>query len=255
MRRVILSIIVLATALAGLAHGGSMGRAEQSEEVHPAPGEAHLPDLLTRTPEDLVIQREGGQRVLRFSNTIYNFGYGPLELRPENQPRGGTVAYQRIFTHDTNGNSVLFSETQVGIFTFHRAHHHWHFDNFAGYTIHYDAAGAPGSVALATSKTTVCIRDNRSPESGGNTLEHFGWGGYTRCTKTATEGLSVGYGDTYTWDIAGQDINIETLADGCYWLVSTADPYGLLAESNDGNNAAAIQFSFSGDSLTKVGGC
>jgi hypothetical protein len=81
-------------------------------------------------------------------------------------------------------------------------------------------------------------------------LEHFGWGDNGRCDKNAIEGLSVGYGDTYPWNIAGQSFDITDLDDGCYWLRSTANPEGHLMESDKTNNSAEVSFRLSGTSLT-----
>jgi hypothetical protein len=81
-------------------------------------------------------------------------------------------------------------------------------------------------------------------------LEHFGWGNNGRCDKNAIEGLSVGYGDTYPWDIDGQSFNITNLANGCYWLRSTANPEGNIIESDYTNNSAAISFQLFETTLT-----
>jgi Lysyl oxidase len=219
------------------------------------PGQTHYPDLRTREPADLQIRMEAGKKMLRFSNTVYNFGRGPLEVQPKHKPRGATDAYQRLYSHDANGAPYQVEERFVGTFVFHRAHHHWHFEGFALYELRDDASGSIGSVLRASQKNTVCIRDNSAPESGGSSLEHFGWGGYSRCDKNATEGLSVGYGDTYPWDIAGQNIDISGLTDGCYWLRSEANPPDgsgsrKLKESNYDNNANAKQFRISGTSIS-----
>jgi hypothetical protein len=85
-------------------------------------------------------------------------------------------------------------------------------------------------------------------------LPHFGWGDNGRCDKNAIEGLSVGYGDTYPWNIGGQSLDTTDLADGCYWLQSTANPNGNITESNYENNSAAVGFHLSGTTLT-IGAC
>jgi hypothetical protein len=205
----------------------------------------HYPDLRTRPPADLQIQMQNGRKLLRFSNTVYNWGDGPLELRPKQRPNNKTEANQRLYSHGANGTPYLLSETLVGTFVFHRTHHHWHFEAFALYEILDN-----GGPVTASQKTTVCIRDNVNPESGAETLEHFGWGDNGRCDKNAIEGLSVGYGDTYPWNIDGQSLDITALADGCYWLRSTANPNGNILESDYDNNSAAVRFHLSGATLS-----
>jgi hypothetical protein len=192
---------------------------------------------------------QSGRKLLRFSNTVYNWGEGPLEIRPQQKRNNKTEAYQRLYSHDANGTPYLVYETFVGTFVFHRNHHHWHFEAFALYEI-LDNVG----VRITSQKTTVCIRDNVNPELGAETLPHFGWGDNGRCDKNAIEGLSVGYGDTYPWNIDGQSLDTTDLADGCYWLQSTANPNGNITESNYENNSAAVGFHLSGTTLT-IGAC
>jgi hypothetical protein len=140
----------------------------------------------------------------------------------------------------------LYSETLIGTFVFHRNHHHWHFEGFALYEI---LTVSDGQLA-ASLKTTVCIRDNVSPEDGAESLAHFGWGDNGRCDKNALEGLSVGYGDTYPWNIDGQSIDITELNDGCYIFRSTANPNRSIIESDYGNNSAAVSFRLSGTAIS-----
>ncbi len=53
-----------------------------------------------------------------------------------------------------------------------------------------------------------------------------------------TVGLSVGWGDEYPWDYAGQRIGVTGGADGEYLLCLTADPSGDFLELDDANNEA-----------------
>lgn len=59
----------------------------------------------------------------------------------------------------------------------------------------------------------------------------------------------MGWGDTYAWNLAGQWIDITGLGNGDYWLLSTADPENLLAETDDGNNTAAVKIRIKGNSV------
>ena len=85
----------------------------------PPPGEVYLPDLRTVDPSDFHISNpEPGTRLLLLSNTVWNGGDGPLEMRPEHDADAGvTRAYQLLFTEDEQGNLVaLPDETRGRVF-------------------------------------------------------------------------------------------------------------------------------------------
>ena len=244
MKRIVL---VLTLALAAAALSGFATSAQAGD-----PGTAHLPDLVTQTPSDVRIQRDKatGTKVLRFSNTVGNLGIGRFELRPvHNAITDTTAAYQRIYTHDAAGNWSLQSEFPVGTFQFHETHNHWHFDDFALYELWNVAAdGSIGDTVLRSSgKVTFCIIDTAAINLS---LEHASpTRGYVSCNQGDIQGLSDGWGDTYTWNLPGQSIDIAGLPSGDYWLVSTADPDGLTSETNDANNSGAVKITIRGNRL------
>jgi len=244
MKRIalVLTLALVAAALSGFAAAAQAGD----------PGTAHLPDLVTRPPSDVRIQRDKatGVKVLRFSNTVGNLGSGRLELRPvHNAITGTTDAYQRVYTHDAAGNWSLQTEFPVGTFQFHESHNHWHFDDFALYELRNVAAdGSIGSTVLRSSgKVTFCIIDTVAIDLS---LQHASpTRGYASCNQNDIQGLSVGWADTYTWNLPGQSIEISGLPSGDYWLVSTADPDGLISETNDANNSGAVKITIRGNRL------
>jgi len=216
-------------------------------------GSPHYPDLQTLPPSDLQIVREAGTKVLRFANTVWNKGQGPLELRPvQNSTTGLTDAYQRVYTHDADGIRSLPSETLVGSFVFHVDHNHWHFENFALYELRSVAVdGGIGDVVHATSgKVTFCVIDVTAVNT---TLEHAAATRvYSGCTQNGPQGISVGWGDRYGRRVSGQSLDITSLNDGMYWVVSTADPNNLLNEGGgalEANNRGAVKISITGNKL------
>ncbi|HVF77579.1 MAG TPA: lysyl oxidase family protein [Solirubrobacteraceae bacterium] len=223
--------------------------------AHPA-GAEHHPDLQTLKPSELRITRTCGyfvfncKRYLRFSNIVGNYGHGRLEMRPQNNGNTGkTAAYQRIYSHDATGRWYLAREQYVGDFAFHTAHNHWHFEGFANYSL-VTANAADNAITGATrrnsQKTTFCVIDtNKLPV----TLEHGGSQTYTRCGQNDMTGLSVGWGDRYGWDLAGQEIDLNGISDGFYWLVSSADFQRRLVETNETNNCAAAKIEIRGSSV------
>lgn len=204
----------------------------------PAAAQAHTslyPDLRTLAPSDLrfdtVTYLGVTSKVLRFSNTVWNAGQGPLELH--GTPDGTSVVTQRIF--DDGG---AFTDVAVGNdFTYHPGHNHFHFEDFAEYELwsksSYDAWVASGrNVGQAQkvgNKTTFCVMDTGRIQSLPGAPSRAV---YSQC-GTSMQGLSVGWGDTYGWSLPEQwiDLGSAFLADGTYVLRSIADPRNKLYES------------------------
>lgn len=220
--------------------------------AYPA-GAEHHPDLRTLKPSEMRITRTctllfwNCKRLLRFSNIVGNYGRGHLEMRPVNDARTGkTTAYQRIYSHDAGGSWYVVREVPVGDFVFHADHNHWHFSGFANYsliTANASDSAISGTTKRSSQKTTFCIIDTTWL---GESLEHAGGQSYTRCGQNDMTGLTVGWGDRYGWDLAGQEMDLNGVSDGYYWLVSTADFQQRLIEIDDTNNCAAAKIEIRG---------
>jgi hypothetical protein len=90
-------------------------------------------------------------------------------------------------------------------------------------------------VQAGRSKVSFCVRDTaRLRNLDGTPAEPV----YTTCEQDI-QGLSVGWGDTYRFEIADQwlEVGSQPLPDGRYVLRSIADPRNLLDEG--GNESAA----------------
>jgi Lysyl oxidase len=227
----------IAIALAALAAAGSLVAIAALTAAPPARAAALLyPDLKTTPPSELrletVVMPDGAVRnLLRFSNTVWNAGQGPIELRGS-LTSNGTVT-QNVY--DDSGAVASFAVGQN--FTFHEGHNHWHFDDFAEYQLWtksaYDAWVASGrSIGQAQrvgSKSTFCLMDTKIVQSLPGTP---GSAVYRQC-GLELQGISVGWGDTYRYYLADQwiDLGASTLADGTYVLRSVADPKNRLFES------------------------
>jgi hypothetical protein len=199
------------------------------------------PNLKTRNPKDLEFGEEeingSLHKVLRFSNTVYNAGEGPLELRGE-EADGINKAYQRVY--DQAGN---FIDHPVGQFVYHPEHEHWHFEDFAQYELwtkdayqRWNRRGElSGAVPLKASKATFCVIDiRRVRRVNEGSREPV----YISCDPTQ-QGLSVGWGDTYGSYLFDQwiDLGSTTLPNGEYVLRSIADPVNRLKESANNDPA------------------
>jgi hypothetical protein len=207
-------------------------------------GTAHYPDLVTQAPSGIRIMTDKatGQKLLKFSNTIANLGSGPFELRPDyDDVPGSVVGYQRVYTHDADGDWLLPpTEFPVGTFVFHAGHNHWHFEGFARYELRNVAPGGGigRRVVAASDKVSFCMVDTLDANLN---LEHAPqFRVYQSCSQNATQGISVGWSDVYGASLPGQSIDISRVQSGTYWLVSTADPDNAIVETNDANNATAV---------------
>lgn len=255
-----LKVLLVVAALAALA-------LLPSASALPA-GTPHYPDLITKAPFNvrLVAGKGATFRRLFFANTIGNVGDGPLELRAENDATTGTTdAIQEIYTHPAapvagkgGPPMTLLSSSLVGTFVFHPAHSHWHMADFARYELRsINADGSTGPVVAATEKFSFCMIDTDVVDS---TLAHYGMGLGHSCGQNARQGVKVGWGDTYSSSLPDQFVDITTIADGRYRLVSVADPNstelpgGQLLETNDHNNAASVDVTITRTAVTIVPG-
>jgi hypothetical protein len=212
-------------------------------------GTIHYPDLRTRPPFALSVSNVAGVKELRFSNLIWNGGDGPIELRPQNDAQAGvTYAYQRLYSHDGPGSFYVVAEALAGTFAYHPTHFHWHFGEFSRYELRDLAPdGRVGENVLSIDdKVSFCLLDVAQINAN---LEHSAPFTYTSCGRTVNQGISVGWGDIYSSDLPGQELDITGLPDGTYWLKSTADPANRLLETHDGNNAAYLKIAIAGTSV------
>lgn len=227
-------------------------------------GQDLLPDLLTLQPKDLSIEMNAGQKLLRFDNEVGNNHTGVLELFPQKIPKSGDNddcsgdgnasndrrAYQRIY-QDKNGDGVFkrgvdksSTTLEVGCMAYHPEHDHFHINNFAS----YELKDFSGNVVASSTKVTFCVIDiHRTwPTLPGSPNGPH----YNICNRNSTQGLSIGWSDEYSSNLAGQYINVTSVADGNYCLVSTADPNNNLVETNDTNNSSFIKITLSGTTVT-----
>ncbi len=205
-----------------------------------------LPDLITLPPSSLYITRSVDTSLLRLTNSVWNAGYGPLELwgRVGKDPGTHTVA-QRIYRADGD-----YQERQVGEFIFHPGHNHWHLESFSLYEIwSLSERGTLDRLAATSDKVSYCLRDiHRVPHP-----DQAPRMGYGTCTY-GRQGLSVGWADVYDHYLPGQSIDISGLPDGIYALISTADPYNLIQESDETNNAAVVYLEIRDQRVTVLDG-
>jgi len=204
-----------------------------SEPPSAAPREL-LPDLQVMPPRELYIEEGADVRKLRFSTTVVNIGDGPLDIAGSYDPDSRiTTATQRI--HRDDG---YVTEQVAGAFMFHPGHEHWHFEDFTMLELWtYDRDGELDEMKATTGKATFCAVDEVLED---DSLPHVPEGpSFLECGQ-GVQGISVGWSDTYTADLIGQELDITGVPDGRYAVRTVADPAERLRETNDDNNDLVV---------------
>lgn len=200
---------------------------------------------LAQTPTDLppnlkalpasnfsLVADTAGNLQLRFATTSWNAGAGPLQLEAGavDTGSGKQQVYQRIWLSD--GSTYLHL---AGWFEWHPTHNHFHFDDYANYSL--QPVNAPGGSLRTGQKTTFCVMDTSKingslPGAPVNAV-------YSTC-GSQTQGMSIGWGDTYGAHLDGQSIDFTDNADGIYQLVIDVDPKNLLVEGGKADNRSCV---------------
>ena len=225
-----------------------------------APGSPLLPNLWTMAPLEFQITHEGGRRLLRVTNASVNVGLGPMELNPKKKDCNGDgdfendrTAIQRVY-EDGNGDGIFtrgvdttVTTKVVGCFHFSRTHQHWHFKNFASYSLERLSDGVE---VAAHDKIGFCLIDSQHPYPGipGSPSENV----YDTCQPDHFQGLSPGWADVYTAALPGQFVDVTSVPDGSYCFISHVDPGNKLAESSDADNTATQAIELTGDSVSPI---
>jgi hypothetical protein len=227
------------------------------------------PDLFVQRPAELYLADGRKEIRLRVSNTVANRGAGPLEIKGggpaedcnvPGKPQG-RFTLQNIYRDSDHAGSVGHFERDhdlaapnqypAGCSRYHPEHDHWHFDNFARYTLLNERTGER---VAGSRKVSFCVIDTGRPYPGlpGSPTESY----YPQdpenpkfpsCSETSVDGLSIGWEDTYGASLPGQGMAVTDLERGPYCLVLEADPPtpgdagGVLEESNESNNARTIR--------------
>ena len=135
-----------------------------------------------------------------------------------------------------------YAEQVVGRFIFHPEHSHWHLDGFSLYELwSVNPDGTLDQVLATSGKVSFCLRDirrSRQPVVAASAA-------FASC-GARRQGISAGWIDTYQYYLPGQTIDVTGLPDGRYALMSTADPFNLIRESEEGNNFALVYLNLEG---------
>jgi len=175
---------------------------------------------------------------MQFNTTSWNAGDGKLELVAKNlvnDPATGQTKQQvdqRIYC-----SGGAFYDRSAGTAEFHLEHNHVHFNDYANYILEYADTSNPQNPRQGT-KTTFCIMDTTGVNTqlaGASAAAVFNWCP-TQDPSFNTQGMSIGWGDTYGAYLAGQSLYIADLTPGIYRLRHVFDPKNKLLEMSEGDN-------------------
>ncbi len=204
-----------------------------------SPPAAALPDLVPLPSWGIsTSHRKSGKDLLNFGATVWVGGNSPLDVEGF-RTNGSPVmtAYQYFWR---NGRVIGRARAGTMGFDSKPGHNHWHFEQFARYTL-LDSAK---TVAVSSHKVGFCI----APSDPVNLLgPHAVWQppsiglGGACGSPTALwvqEMMPLGWGDTYFQQVAGQSFDITSVPNGTYYIEITANPLHVLHETNTGNDVS-----------------
>lgn len=192
---------------------------------------AKEPNLVALPAEDVRLVVDGATSTLRFSTLSWNNGAGPVEIY------GGSKVgndKQKVIQNIYNDDGSI-TEHHAGDFVYHEEHSHIHFEGYAIYT--FQSVDAPGLSDRYGQKTSFCLMDT-------DRIDHKLDGAskkavYKTCSG-AVQGISVGWGDKYGYQLVGQEIDVTGLLDGDYKLIIEVNPLKHLVESNYEDNISEV---------------
>jgi hypothetical protein len=212
-----------------------------------------LPDLAMARLRGVQTQNTAdGRRLLRFSAIIVNVGVGPFELAAQrSNTTSSTWSAQQVIFNDAGGSRTVSAPVQYVYGG--DGHNHWHVKDLQS----YELVRLDNGVKVGTgAKSGFCFYDNYeykltlpgAPQSAGYRSPGCG----TQASTTLKMGLSVGWGDIYSWRLPDQYIDITGLTPGRYRLWATADSTNWFQESNNANNVTWADLQIEGNSVTII---
>ncbi|OXM56112.1 lysyl oxidase [Amycolatopsis thailandensis] len=199
---------------------------------------------------------------LRFTSSEENIGDGPLLLYGRRQDTTQHRMSVRQALRNTKDGSIPDSyaaaQRPTRTFTYYEpamAHQHWHLMNFERFTL----VSQQGEVVVADRKNGFCLGDRfpiadavKPPHVPGTTGPDAKLAERLRANNCrhhepdaldVVEGISVGSGDDYKYDVDFQWLDITDVPSGTYTLVNTVNGDRTLSESDYGNNSSSVALS------------
>jgi hypothetical protein len=209
-----------------------------------------LPDLSMARVTDLKIDKTAdGRRLLRYSTEIVNVGQGAFELhlhRASTNDASMAVS-QRVYTSSGFRDRATTAQT---IFA-GDGHNHWHVVDLETVELNRESNGPRVGT---DAKVGFCFLDHLRfrtslPGTPANPV-YGGCGGPS--DLDVTMGLSVGWGDQYSWNLPTQYIDITGLNPGHYRLNVVADAGNWFLESDESNNATWVDIQLKAQGAPRI---
>ncbi len=213
----------------------------------PAGGPA--PDLRSLPAWGLRISGDGNY--LQFAATVWNGGTSPMVVdgyRGADTDADHLDAFQYFF--DKDGNQTGYQPVGSMEWDPRPSHHHWHFEDFARYTL----VTPDGGLAVKSQKEAFCLANTDAVDY---TLPEADWHPDgtdlgTACgdhdSLAVRESLATGSGDTYDQSRAGQSFDLRKVANGTYLVRIEANPGRNLIETDTTNNVSDRRVTIGGKS-------
>lgn len=213
-----------------------------------AAGEA-VPDLAMAPLNGFRIQTINGRRLLRFTAMMVNVGAGIFEVRGSRPSTSNPMVMSQVLYESSDRNLGVARQIRTGAVGKWSGdgHDHWHVQEM----MRYDLWGSSGTQRGA--KVGFCFLDSDAYQlslPGARSTPYYrnAMCGNSPSALSNTMGLSIGWGDEYTWDLAYQWVDITNLPSGSYTLRAKVDPYGYFLEQNEANQCAYTRISWTSGS-------
>jgi hypothetical protein len=211
-----------------------------------------LPDMVPWVSEASRYQYRGSLDAdfehVRFTTAPLNIGTGDLRVRNTGRTdeSGERQIVEQVIEVDTDGDGQpdTFRVRDAGYNIYHPTHNHIHFDGYAQQRLRrVTAENGIGEILAEGAKISFCLidLDNFSSDEGPKFISCGGIDG-------GEWGISAGWADIYSSGLAGQEINVQSLArsgtqflEGEVWLEIEIDVDNQMLESDETNNIAHIK--------------
>lgn len=187
-----------------------------------------------------------GDRWLRFDSLLMNVGQGTFRVVAQRASTAEDHMHttqwirkpHRQWRKVATGATLAWAQEEDG-------HPHWHTQGMERYRLFKLPSPFAGGAKVGV-KRGYCFFDGMYvrpgiPSARTSPLYSFydcGLPGQSQDALRLRVGLSVGWGDEYPWNYAGQRIDISDVPDGEYLLCLSADPTDEFEELSDANNEA-----------------
>lgn len=192
---------------------------------------------------------EQAKRCLRYSFGLANVGEGIFDVRFTGD-RSGAPASMFQCLQQRDGSPPVSSAAGTG--SYHQTHGHYHYDDIIHHTIFRVTDAEAGTLVAAGAGSKI----GYSPADQG--MPH--WRLFNQsapgariadCTGASANrvGMSPGWGDAYRYQRPGNFVEFAGNGDGLYVVTTTADPLGLVQESDEGDNTSYAYLRIIGDEI------